>query len=570
MPAAVDAALKERFRAEPEAARRDPIPGYRIAAGRLPEALAYLKHEAEPRFEMLYDLSAIDESERGEGYDGYTVFYHLLSLSGNADLRLTLHLDDDRSTVPSATPVWPAANWYEREVYDMFGLRFDGHPDLRRILLPEYWEGHPLRKSHPSRATEMEPYTLTPERYQRMMETYQADESLVPADSEDEIVLNIGPHHTGTHGILRLIARLKGEEIRFLSPDIGYHHRGAEKIAERHTFHNYIPYTDRIDYLSGVLGELPYVMAVEQLADIDVPPRAKIIRIMLCEMFRISNHLVWLGSVGPDLGAMGPAFYCFRDREHLFDAVELITGGRMHPEFFRIGGVALDLPDGWKEAVLSGLDRIERAMPEYETLTIKSGIFRSRTRGIGRITLEEAIEWGFTGPNLRACGIAWDLRKTRPYGGYDRFDFEVPTSTDGDCLARICLRVEEIRQSISIVRQAAEQMPEGPILSDQARYAFPRKEETLQHIETLIHHFVGESRGMSFPPGESFFCTEASKGMLGYQLVSNGSSHPYRVRIRTPSFPHVQAVPRLAEGHLLSDLIAILASLDYVLADLDR
>jgi NADH:ubiquinone oxidoreductase subunit D len=287
-------------------------------------------------------------------------------------------------------------------------------------------------------------------------------------------------------------------------------------------------------------------------------------------MFRISNHLVWLGSVGPDLGAMGPAFYCFRDREHLFDAVELITGGRMHPEFFRIGGVALDLPDGWREAVLSALDRIERAIPEYETLTIKSGIFRSRTRGVGRITLEEAIDWGFTGPNLRGCGLAWDLRKTRPYGGYEDFEFEIPTATEGDCLARISLRVEEIRQSIRIVRQAVDQMPVGPILSDQARYALPHKEETLQHIETLIHHFVGESRGMTFPAGESFFCTEASKGMLGYLLVSNGASHPYRLRIRTPSFAHIQAVPHLAKGHLLSDLIAILASLDYVLADLDR
>lgn len=563
-------ALKERFSAEPENGHRDAIPTYRLPPHRIVDTLSYLKRGAEPKFEMLFDLSAIDETKRGNGFDGFTVFYHLVSLSGNADIRLKLHLEDDQSTIPTATSVWPSANWYEREVYDMFGLRFDDHPNLRRILMPTYWQGHPLRKCHPGRATEMEPYALTPEIYEEMLETYRAIDPGEGTESDDELVLNIGPHHTGTHGILRFIVRIRGEVIESLEPDIGYHHRGAEKIAERHTYHNYIPYTDRIDYLSGVIGELPYVMAVEQLAEIVVPPRAQIMRVMLCEMFRINNHLVWLGSAGPDIGAMGPAFYCFGDREHLFDAVELITGGRMHPEFFRIGGVAQDLPEGWREAVAGALDVIERSLPEYETLTVKSGIFRSRTRGVGKIAMEDAIDWGFTGPNLRSCGLAWDLRKTRPYGGYDDFEFEVPTFSEGDCLSRIMLRIEEIRQSIKIVRQAVDVMPDGPILSDQARYALPRKEHTLQDIETLIHHFIGESRGMTFPAGESFFCTEASKGMLGYQLVSDGSSRPYRVRIRTPSFAHVQAIPKLTEGHLISDLIATLASLDYVLADLDR
>jgi NADH dehydrogenase I D subunit len=543
------------------------VPVQQVAPQNLLAALAHLKKRAQPRYEMLYDLSAVDESGRG---GGYTVFYHLLSLSGNRDLRLKMHLEDDQTPLPSITSLWPCANWYEREVYDLFGLKFDGHPDLRRILLPEYWEGHPLRKSYPGRATQHPPYRLPPERYRQLMETYRVEDVRLPGEREDEMILNIGPNHPGTHGILRLVARLHGETVVGLEPDIGFHHRGAEKIAERHTYHNYIPYCDRIDYLAGVANELPYVMAVERLAGIEVPERAVVIRVMLSEMFRISAHLVWLGSFAHDLGLMAPAFYCFRERELLFDVVQLITGGRMHPSFFRIGGVSLDLPEGWREAVDKMADSTEKSLPEFEAITVDNPIFQARTRGTARYDAERAIEWGFSGPNLRCTGYGWDLRKTRPYCGYEDYEFEVPTATEGDALARTRLRIEEIRQTLRIVRQAAARMPAGPILSDQAHYAFARKERALEDIETLIHHFVGTGRGMEFPPGESFYRTEAPKGMMGYYVVSDGSSNPYRVRIRTPSFPHVQAFSWLAEGGLLSDLIATIGSMDYVLADLDR
>jgi len=560
-------ALQSRFGAEPETDPRDPVPSFWLPPEQLLKALHYLKREAEPWFEMLFDLSAIDEAGR---HGGYTVFYQLLSLSGNIDLRLKVVVPDDSVVLPSVTSIWPAANWYEREVYDLFGLRFDGHPDLRRILMPEYWEGHPLRKDYPGRATEMEPYSLPPERYRTIMETYRARDSQSLGAAEGELILNIGPNHPGTHGLLRLIVRLQGEKIRTIEPDIGYHHRGAEKIAEFHTYHNYIPYTDRVDYLAGILGELPYVLALEQLTGIKVPPRAQVMRVLLAEIFRISSHLVWLGSYGHDVGSMAPAFYCFREREHLFDVVELITGGRMHPEFLRIGGVAQDLPEGWKDAVKSLTARIEHALPEYERLLTRNPIFLGRTRGIGVIDLNQALEWGFTGPNLRACGLAWDLRKNRPYSGYEEYDFEVPTATEGDCLARTEVRIREMRESVKIIRQAATRMPDGPVLSADARYAFPRKEATLQDIETLIHHFIAVSHGMGFPAGESWFAVETSKGMTGYYVISDGSTHPYRLRIRTPSFPHIQALSRLTEGHLLSDLISILGSIDYVLADVDR
>ncbi|MEJ2575536.1 MAG: NADH dehydrogenase (quinone) subunit D [Gammaproteobacteria bacterium] len=543
------------------------VPVLEVKRGQLLEVLTHLKQAAEPRYEMLYDLSAIDEAGR-EG--GYTVFYHLTSLSGNCDLRVKVHLEDDSTPLPSITGLWPSANWYEREVYDLFGLTFRGHPNLTRILLPVYWEGHPLRKSYPGRATEHGPYSLPPERYRQIMETYRVVDTRLPGEREDEIILNIGPNHPGTHGILRLVARLHGETLVSLDPDIGFHHRGAEKIAERHTYHNYIPYCDRIDYLSGVANELPYVMAVERLAGIDVPERATVIRVLLSEMFRIAAHLVWLGSFSHDLGLMAPAFYCFRERELIFDVVQMITGGRMHPSFFRIGGVSMDLPEGWREAVQRMTASIERALPDFEAITADNPVFQIRTRGTAQYDAAQAIEWGFSGPNLRCTGYAWDLRKKRPYCGYEDYDFDVPTATEGDALARTRLRLEEIRQTLRIVRQAAERMPDGPVLSAQAHYAFARKERALEDIETLIHHFVGTGRGMAFPPGESSFRTEAPKGMMSYYVVSDGSPNPYRVRIRTPSFPHVQAFSWLAEGRQLADLIATIGSMDYVLADLDR
>jgi NADH dehydrogenase I D subunit len=559
--------LQAQFNAVPNELPHDKIDTLSVPAERLTETLTFLKYKAEPRFEMLFDLSAIDEAGRG---GGLTVFYQLLSLSGNADLRLKVSLPAEAPTLPSTCAVWPAANWYERELYDMFGIHVDGHPDLRRILMPEYWEGHPLRKTHPNRATEMPPYQLPEARYRSIMESYRAEDYREAATDDEEMILNIGPTHPGTHGLLRLVVRLAGEEIRDVRPDIGFHHRGAEKMAERQTFHSYIPYTDRIDYLAGVQNELPYVLAVEQLAGITVPQRAQVIRVMLCELFRVSSHLVWLASYAHDVGALAPPFYAFREREYLFDVMELITGGRMHPAFFRIGGVALDLPEGWHEALQAFLQRMPAAIDEYQDLLTNNPIMRARTRGIGVLSTAEAIDWGVSGPNLRACGLEWDLRKKRPYSGYEHYDFEVPTATEGDALARTEVRLEEMRQSLRIVEQAMQNMPSGPVLSSEARYAFPRKEATLHDIETLIHHFISVGRGMRFPPGESLFITEAPKGMNGYFVVSDGSENPYRLRIRTPSFPHIQTLALLARGHLLADLITILGSIDYVLADVDR
>ncbi len=362
--------LTERFGAKALPGSVIGTESYQVDCDQLIEMLTYLKKESTPKFEMLFDLSAIDEAERG---GGLTVFYHLLSISTSQFISVRTHIANDSIEVPTATVVWPNADWYEREVYDMFGIKFAGHPDLRRILTFDFWKGHPLRKTYPARATLMdEPFDLEGEDFQNVMESYE-----IKGKQEDgSMVLNIGPNHPGTDGVIRLKVKMKGERIEELDQEIGFHHRGAEKLAERHTFHNYIPYTDRIDYLGGVAGELPYLLGLEAMTGIEVPERAKTMRIMLCELFRISSHLVWFGSITHNLGGMAPAFYAFTEREKIFDVIELICGGRMHPAFFRIGGVSQDLPDGWRAAVDAACDAVEKLVPDLEKLMTKSMIFK--------------------------------------------------------------------------------------------------------------------------------------------------------------------------------------------------
>lgn len=585
-------ALRERFG---DAIRQVPqtsdMMTFHGEKDRFVEILQFLKTEANPRFVRLDDLTAIDESARRgrlpydppgtvakevgsaewispgvKNLPDYTMVYHLLSMDGApVRLRLKVGLTGKEPVTQTITHLWPSANWYEREVYDMFGIGFQGHPNLTRILMPHDWVGYPLRKDYAGRATEMAAFT-----FDDALKHQPLDAASLIEGREGEFLLNMGPHHVGTHGLMRFVLSLNGEQISDINMDIGYHHRAVEKMGERQSWHQFIPYTDRVDYFAGVANNLAYLQSVETLAGIKVPERAQFIRVMLSEFFRINNHLVWLGTFAHDVGAITPTFYTFREREQLMDIVELITGGRLHPSWFRIGGVAADLPEGWKEAVDQFVKIFPGRLREYENLLSENPIFLGRTRGVGDLSLQDAIEWGVTGPNLRACGLEWDLRKKFPYSGYERFEFDVPTATGGDCYARYLVRIEEMRQSLRIIEQAANQMPGGRYLSENTRYVLPQKRETLEDIESLIAHFIHVTRGPKMPRGEVYTATEVPKGEQGYYLVSDGLSAAYRLRIRAPDFPNVQVIPMLSKGRLLSDLLAIVGSIDYILPDIDR
>jgi NADH-quinone oxidoreductase subunit C/D len=544
---------------------------------KLISVIRYLKFAGQP-FNFLYDLFGIDERDRAKKADipaaDFTIVYNLFSFERNSFIRLKVALQGEAPTLPSITPLFKNANWYEREVYDMFGVRFEGHPHLQRILMPLTWKGHPLRKEHPARATEIDPFQLTDELQDREQASLQfkPEEWGMQRKGEDTdfMFLNIGPQHPGTHGVLRIVLQLDGEDIVDAVPEIGFHHRGAEKMGERQSWHTYIPYTDRVDYLGGVMNNLAYLLAVEKLAGIEVPDRVKVIRVMLCELFRISSHLVWFGTFAQDVGQLSPVFYMFTDREKVFDIIEAVCGGRMHPNWFRIGGVAQDLPKGWDGLVRDFVNYFPKRLKEYHNMVMRNSIFKGRTKGIGIFTLEEAIDWGVTGPGLRACGYEWDFRKKRPYSGYEQFDFEIPVAQNGDCYDRAVVRFEELRQSLRIVEQCLNNMPEGSYKADHPLTTPPLKKYTMQDIETLITHFLNVSWGPVIPAGEAMSCIEATKGANSYHLISDGNTSPYRVRIRTPSFPHMQMLPYISKGYTVADLLAILGAMDFVLADIDR
>lgn len=529
-------------------------------------------------FEMLYDLTAIDERVRahrqGQPESEFTVVYHLLSFKHNEFLRIKVALQDCDLVIETISDIWPNANWYERECHDMFGIRFDRHPTPYPLIMPSTWQGFPLRKEHPARATEMDAFHLTDEIQDQEQEALRFDPAkwgmVQRGDNTDFMFLNMGPNHPSVHGVFRIALQLDGEEIVDAVPDIGYHHRGAEKMGERQAWHSYMPYTDRVDYLGGVMNNLPYVLTLEKMGHITVSQRVETIRVMLCEMFRIQSHFLFLGTFAQDVGQMSPIFYIFKDREFLFNIIETITGGRMHPSWFRIGGVAQDLPKGWAIKIREFLKFMPKNLQHYQSMIMKNRILKQRTVGVGVYNTQEAIAWGVTGGGLRATGFDWDLRKKMPYSGYGNFDFDIPLGQNGDCYDRASVRFEEIRQSLRIIEQCVNNMPEGPYKADHPLTTPPMKDRTMMDIETLIHHFVNESWGPVIPAGEACIPIEATKGVSSYYLVSDGGTNAYRTRIRTPSFAHLQQIPSMSRGMMVADLIAIIASIDFVMADVDR
>jgi len=384
------------------------------------------------------------------------------------------------------------------------------------------------------------------------------------------MTINMGPQHPATHGVLRIVLELDGEIIVKATPHIGHLHRGVEKLAENKTYHQVIPLTDRLDYTNAMGNNLGYVLAVEKLLGIEVPKRAQYLRVIMAELQRIAAHLIWLGTHALDIGAMTLLLYNFREREDILKIFEEVAGGRLTPTYMRIGGVSKDLPDGVTDKIKGFVQAFPDHVKEYETLLTKNVIWLKRTKGVGPISKEDAMNWGVTGPTLRGSGVKYDVRKAFPYSSYDEFDFEIPIGSVGDVYDRYIVRLREMEWSNAIVEQALERLPKGPFITDDPRVTLPPKDDVLTDIASLIRQFKIVSEGFQPPKGEVYVSVEASKGELGYYLVSDGSNKPLRMRIRPPSFLNLSALPKMIEGSLIADVISTIGSIDIVLGEIDR
>lgn len=386
----------------------------------------------------------------------------------------------------------------------------------------------------------------------------------------EKLVLNMGPSHPATHGVLRLILELDGEVVSKAEPDVGFLHRGDEKIAENMHYNQFVPYTDRLDYLAPLANNVAYALAVEKLMGWEVPERGQAIRVICCELARISAHLLGVGVFAMDVGAMTVFLYTFTEREKIYNLCEQLTGARFTTSYTRVGGQVRDLPPGFVEAVRKFLDELEPVIDEVDKLLTRNSIFIARTQGLGVISKTDAIAWGISGPNLRGSGVEHDLRKANPYLGYEKYDFDIPVGTTGDCFDRYLVRMEEMRQSVRILRQVLDTLPGGPINVSEAKGLLPAKEKVLMKMEELIHHFIIATQGIDAPAGEVYFGAENPKGELGFYIHSKGGGVPYRLKIRSPSFINLSILPKMLPGHLLSDIPSVLGSLDFVMGECDR
>ncbi len=397
------------------------------------------------------------------------------------------------------------------------------------------------------------------------------DTNVVPEDPlENYMVLNMGPQHPATHGVLRLLVKLDGETVVDCVPELGYLHRGYEKIAEACTYHEFIPHTDRLDYISPLANNVAYALAVEKVASVEAPPRAQFIRVISAELARISSHLMAIGAMAMDVGAMTVFLWSFREREKLYDVFDLFTGVRFTTSYTRIGGIAQDMDGTAIQAIKKFVDDFPGRLDEMARMLNRNRIFLDRTVGVGTIGANAALEIGLSGPNLRACGVDYDIRTFSPYLIYDQLGFEVITEKDGDCFARYMVRMREMTESVKIVRQAMEKMPAGPIKADLPKRVLPDKERVYTKMEELIHDFVIVNDGVNPPVGEAYVAIEGSKGELGFYIISNGAGQPWRLKIRSPSFSNLQALPVLLKGQMISDVVAIIGSIDPIMGEADK
>ena len=552
-----------------------------VAAPRLLDLARYLHDAPEAAFDQLTDICSVDYPEDQLRFE---VVYHLHSLPLGQRLRLKTRITEDDPTIASVTSIWKGGEFLEREVYDMMGIRFSGHPDLRRILMPEdYAEGYPLRKDFPTEGrgwrSEFDfiprmddalldiPENEIPEEQKN---AFRAEPGLPSSRRKEELLLNMGPQHPSTHGVLRVVLELDGERIVKATPDLGYLHRGVEKLAEGLTYMQIIPHTDRLDYVCAMANNYAYVRSVEKLLDITVPVRAEYIRTIVAEMQRIIGHLFWLGTQALDIGAMTVFFWTFREREILLDMFEKLCGARLTLNYYRIGGVDSDFTPELVQQMKAFLDTFPAKVKEYDSLIASNRIWLGRTKNVAVLSAEDAINFGCTGPVLRGSGVAYDIRKAEPYGVYDKVDWEVPIGKNGDTYDRYWIRMEEMRQSAKIIAQCLDQLPSGAIMAEAPQYIPPPKELVMRDMESLIHHFIIYTQGIKPPKAETYCATEAPKGELGFFIVSDGSPRPYRMKIRSPSFVHMGAFDHMARGYLISDIITIFGTYDIVMGECDR
>jgi len=554
-----------------------------VAADRILDVATFLHDDPAAAFDHITDICSADYPEDP---DRFEVIYHLLSLPHRTRIRIKARVPEEDASIASVTGIWKGANFMEREVYDLMGIRFSGHPDLRRILMPEdYDEGYPLRKDFP---TEGRGWRSQFEFIPRLDEPASAmTEGEVPEDEKraflsvdgasrattyrkEELLLNMGPQHPATHGVLRVVLELDGERIVKATPDLGYLHRGVEKLSEGLAYMQIIPHTDRLDYICSMTNNYAYVRAVEKLLGLTVPERAEYIRTIVAEMQRIIGHLFWLGTQALDIGAMTVFFWTFREREVLLDLFEALCGARLTLNYYRIGGVDSDFTPDLVSRTHAFLDTFPDHVREYDELLQANRIWIARTTKVAVISAVDAINFGLTGPVLRGSGVAYDVRKLEPYGAYDKVEWEVPVGKNGDTYDRYWVRMEEMRQSCRIIRQCLAQMPEGPIIADVPQIIPPPKQKVMRDMESLIHHFIIFTQGFKPPKGETYCATEAPKGELGFFIISDGSPRPYRLKIRAPSFVHMGAFDHMARGYLIADIITIFGTYDIVMGECDR
>jgi NADH-quinone oxidoreductase subunit C/D len=518
------------------------------------QAATLLRDHPELDFKLFLDLCAVDYLEYRD--ERYEVVLHAYSVSHGHHARLKTALPESAPKLATLTGVYKGANWFEREAWDLYGVVFDGHPNLTRILTHDSFVGHPMRKDYPTARRHV---------LKRNRE-WLID---VPPGSES-LVVNIGPSHPAMHGTFRVQARMDGETIADCDAEIGYMHRNFEKMSESRTFWQIIPYTDRLNYCSSFMNGHGWALAVEKLLGIAAPPRAEAIRVILSELSRIMDHFICIGTNVVDLGAITPFFVLFRAREDIYDLLDACCGARLTVSYVRIGGLAQDVPEDFEQRCRKALASIRDVTDQADKLLTRNAIFNRRFRDIGVMGKDDALAWGWVGPCLRASGVGYDIRKDHPYSGYEQYDFDVPVGAVGDSYDRYLVRLEEIRQSCRIVEQALAKLPRGPVIVDDKRVALPPKSEVYGNIEALMNHFKLVYEGILPPPGEVYGYTEAANGELGFYIVSDGKKCPWRVKVRPPCFNIYQAYPQMIKGTLLADAVAIIGGLNVIAGELDR